>query len=309
MGRARGGTVTHAVCIPAPLTGLLEGAAQGTVLAVFERGAYVDLAGHILALTSAAAGRGPLTVVLSDPVAIAPVGVGDPVRLEDRVLWVGPHAVAVAGADGWDPALPQPSAPSPAGSARALEQVAEELRGSASPDSLVGLLDLAARPVREGPWQWAAADRLAPIRGGLEVIGRFLAGFASVEDVTRAVASGVAGRGPGLTPSGDDLLTGVMHAITVWPHIAAPADGVRAREVLAAAALGRTTRISAAYLQAAAEGLAAEPWHGLVRSLDRSASAVKAAVRRILAVGHTSGADALTGFCWGWYLATRRAPS
>ncbi|MDR7544695.1 MAG: DUF2877 domain-containing protein [Armatimonadota bacterium] len=307
MGRARGGAVTHAVCIPAPLAGLLKGTAQGTVLAVFERGAYVDLAGHILALTSAADGRGPLSIVLSDRVALAPVAAGDAVRVENGVLSVGPHAVVVTGADVWDPALPQPTAPT--GHMRTLRAVEAELRAGASRESVVALLEPPARPVREDPGQCAAADRLAPIRGGLEVIGRFLAGCASVEDVTRAVASGVAGRGPGLTPSGDDLLAGVMHAITVWPHIAAPAGGVRAREALAAGAIGRTTRISAAYLRAAAGGLAAEPWHGLVRSLDRSASAVKAAARRILAMGHTSGADALTGFCWGWCRAIRRAPS
>jgi hypothetical protein len=309
MGRAGGGAMIQAMCVAAPLAGLLRGTARGTVLAVFERGAYVDLAGCILALTPSAVGRGPLSVVLSDRATLAPVAAGDPVLLEGGVLWVGPHAVVVAGAAAWDPALPRPGALSPAACTRALDEVADALGAMASPDGLVALLEPAASPRRRGPRRCAAAERLTPLRRGLEVIGRFLAGCASVEHVTRVIASDIAGWGPGLTPSGDDLLAGIMHAITAWPHIAAPAGGTRARAALAAGALARTTRISAAYLEAAAAGLAAEPWHGLVRSLHRSPSAIRSAARRILAVGHTSGADALTGFCWGWRLAARPAPS
>jgi hypothetical protein len=298
----------RAARIPAPLAGLLMGAARGTVLAVFDRGAYLDLAGRVVALAPATADWGPLSIVLSDRAGLAPAAAGDPVLLDHGVLRIGPHTVVVADAAVWDPALPRPSEPSSARGGRALEQVTDELCARASPDSLVALLEPRARRLPEGR-RPGAAERLTPLRRGLEAIGRFLGGRASAEHVRQVIAASVAGRGPGLTPSGDDLLMGVMHAITVWPHLAAPVGGAQAREALAAGALGRTTRISAAYLEAAAAGLAAQPWHRLVRSLDRSPTAIRDATAGILAIGHTSGADALTGFCWGWRLAARRAPS
>jgi hypothetical protein len=72
------------------------------------------------------------------------------------------------------------------------------------------------------------------------------------------------------------------------------------RETLAAAAISRTTRISGAYLEAARHGWAGEPWHALARSLSGPPDLLRGAVRRLLRIGETSGADALTGFCWVW---------
>jgi hypothetical protein len=60
----------------------------------------------------------------------------------------------------------------------------------------------------------------------------------------------------------------------------------------------RTTRISAAYLDAAGQGTATEPWHGLIRALRTRSDGVRAAVADLLRIGETSGADGLTGFCW-----------
>jgi hypothetical protein len=91
-----------------------------------------------------------------------------------------------------------------------------------------------------------------------------------------------------------------MHALTLWPGLASHAGGLGARTAIAEAARDRTTRISAAYLEAAGAGLATDPWHTLVRSLIQPSGVLRAAVRGMLAVGETSGADALTGFCWAW---------
>jgi len=74
------------------------------------------------------------------------------------------------------------------------------------------------------------------------------------------------------------------------------------RSALGAASVrGRTTRISEAYLEAAAAGEAGEAWHRLLAILraDGAAGAaddLRAAVQCILAFGETSGADMLAGF-------------
>jgi hypothetical protein len=107
-------------------------------------------------------------------------------------------------------------------------------------------------------------------------------------------ARALAGLGGGLTPSGDDFLIGVMHAL--WATLQDPeAKASTAR--LAAVAAPRTTPLSAAWLQAAADGEAAGHWHALLMALaDGHQSEVDRSCRRLLSVGHSSGADALTGF-------------
>ena len=100
---------------------------------------------------------------------------------------------------------------------------------------------------------------------------------------SRSGALSLAGLGNGLTPSGDDILMGVLYGLWVWyPN----------REwvnLIAAAAIPRTTTLSAAYLSAAAEGEATIHWHDLVNGRAD-------AVDQILSIGHTSGQDAWAGF-------------
>lgn len=97
------------------------------------------------------------------------------------------------------------------------------------------------------------------------------------------------GRGPGLTPSGDDALAGILlvaHAHGVAGPVAA---AVRAR-------LGATTAVSAALLDAAADGYAAADVVFLVdAAVAGDAAAVARALPAVLAIGHTSGADLVIG--------------
>ena len=101
--------------------------------------------------------------------------------------------------------------------------------------------------------------------------------------------AGVLGRGPGLTPSGDDALAGallVAHAVGAAPPFAA---AVRAR-------LHATTAVSAALLDAAADGFAAGDVVSLVDAvLAGDEAAVAAALPAVLAIGHSSGRDLVTG--------------
>jgi hypothetical protein len=107
--------------------------------------------------------------------------------------------------------------------------------------------------------------------------------------LTEGGVARLVGRGAGLTPSGDDALAGallVAHALGAGPDLA---DAVRAR-------LAATTAVSAALLDAAADGYAARQ---VVTLVDAAVAADPGAVRRalpaVLAIGHTSGADTVTG--------------
>jgi hypothetical protein len=109
------------------------------------------------------------------------------------------------------------------------------------------------------------------------------------------------GRGAGLTPSGDDLLAGlvagvVLLAEAVHGRAGRPLAGVahRVGVQLAAAAPDATTAISAALLQHAADGEVAEPVARLLSAL-AGHGPVDGALAALLAVGSSSGRDLAAG--------------
>jgi hypothetical protein len=104
----------------------------------------------------------------------------------------------------------------------------------------------------------------------------------------------LAGLGPGLTPAGDDFILGAI--LAAW--IIHPVDvaNVIAKDVTDTAS-ALTTSLSAAWLRSAGRGEAGILWHNFFDALISSNPVqILEARDKILAVGETSGADALAGF-------------
>lgn len=108
------------------------------------------------------------------------------------------------------------------------------------------------------------------------------------------------GAGPGLTPSGDDVLCGVLLGLRLHPRGSAALVADLWREVQPR--LTATTSLSASLLREAADGYAAEPVALLLQRLaavgslrSGEAATLSDAARGVLAIGHTSGADLLGG--------------
>src|SRR6185295_423560 len=89
-----------------------------------------------------------------------------------------------------------------------------------------------------------------------------------------------AGRGPGLTPAGDDLLAGYAAGLALF------ADRETEAHAIAERAAARTTLLSATLLRHAARGELPEPAHALLEDGDPLP---------LLAFGHTSGKALLLG--------------
>jgi hypothetical protein len=106
-----------------------------------------------------------------------------------------------------------------------------------------------------------------------------------------AAADSLLGLGPGLTPSGDDLLAGLL-ATCCWLRDD-PRAAALGRQVVARSA-GRTTALSAALLRCAAHGAAARPVVDLVDAV-AGRRPLGPALRGLLAVGSTSGHDTARG--------------
>ena len=96
------------------------------------------------------------------------------------------------------------------------------------------------------------------------------------------------GRGAGLTPSGDDVLAGVLLVCAINPSC----RGALARLARSA----RTTALSRAYLRWAAAGQSIQPAHALLAAAGSSdRDGMDAAARSLAAVGATSGRALVAG--------------
>ncbi|KAA3664173.1 MAG: DUF2877 domain-containing protein, partial [Chloroflexi bacterium] len=112
-------------------------------------------------------------------------------------------------------------------------------------------------------------------------------------DAFQTAVSKISGLGQGLTPAGDDFLVGVLFGL----FATLPAQAVRPwREIVVETGTPRTTTLSGAWLKAAARGEAVAAWHEFYEQLMVNDGEWETAVNRILDIGHSSGADALSGF-------------
>jgi hypothetical protein len=229
-------------------------AGEGEVCAVFRRSFYLRVPGERYACVGdASLGRGPLNVLLEE---------FSPPQHGERV------SIALEGAQSWSP---QPLS-LPAANPQALRQAA----AGRVPDAGLGCLVAGAHN--------ALSVHAQP---AIEALGAWLAGNTLSKE-----AEGLIGLGPGLTPSGDDYLAGMLVALRVFGR---PAQADSLWRWLAPRLPGRTGAISAAHLAAASTGEAHEALHACLENLSGGDDDWDEALERIDSVGHCSGWDGLAG--------------
>jgi len=252
----------------------------GYILATFDRSSYLDMDGQIVALVTPVLLNGPLNIVVDAETFHDRVAAGDTATSTDRGLRAGGIEIELAGAIVWDAALP----PWPGEHISRLRDNLVTLRGVLEVEAPEGGLARAATGhVATTALETRAAPALRDLARGLQHPDALLVGHA---------ASTLAGLGPGLTPSGDDVLVGCLLTLALY---ADTAD--RMRHAIVSGVRNRTTRISMAYLEAAARGEASETWHRLVDAVaENDPDRIAAAARGVMAFGETSGSDMLAGF-------------
>ncbi|GAB3901453.1 hypothetical protein GCM10027612_64890 [Microbispora bryophytorum subsp. camponoti] len=240
------------------------------VLAVLPLALYLEIRSeaepHVVAVVTGEATRLPNAVLLAE--RLGGVSAGDD-------AWVGEGSIEVGGVSicvrrWWDPAPPL---------------------GAADPARLAPALGLLGRVRAASPRRPGLVPDGAPA-----LLDRGCRSGSLVESIT--AAERLIGLGPGLTPSGDDMLAGLLVALR---HLGAAAGAPRAvwlANWLAAAvtydARTRTTPISATLLHCAARGEASPEVTGVLRGA-AGHQPLEPAVHRLLRLGHTSGAD----LAWG----------
>ena len=106
-----------------------------------------------------------------------------------------------------------------------------------------------------------------------------------------AIAS-LIGLGPGLTPSGDDFLGGMLIAL----HICGEKSVKKNLYVQIKSLIDSTGPVSSSYLNAAAHGEGSHSLHQVINMLLKGNDAkLELAIHTINQIGHTSGWDALAG--------------
>jgi hypothetical protein len=258
---------------------------RGRIVAVFDRSLYAVFGDDWICIGSKTIGSGPLHV-LSEGIAPSWFSLGQDIAVTDSTLLVGDaRLIGLGAAPVWSPKPP------PDWTRKTLHAgiLAVDDAWSVAPME-EGLAASGCPQLPSGPTRILAAAMpgIAALRRSIE---------AGLRDQKPALSDEseiieLIGLGPGLTPSGDDLLGGALLALArlglsdrrdlLWNTLRTHID--------------RTNDISAAHLRSAASGYAASALHEAIDATvigrtDHIALAL-AAVSRI---GHSSGRDAFAG--------------
>jgi uncharacterized protein DUF2877 len=248
----------------------------GRVLAVLRTAVYLEAeSGAILGLVGADAPDGPLTIRVHD-LSVLRLALRDH---QGAAFHSTPAALTLAGTTqiAWDD-IPTWSPTPPA--------------------------TLALAPARAAAAH-ALAALLPPRDFGLRITACELDEMLDPQSAIQTLKSKIIallGRGPGLTPSGDDILMGLLAALQWQARLGAlasePISALTA--AVLAAAPQQTTRLSTRLLHHAAAGTLYAPAMDLGAALlAGDPASVPAPAARLFAIGHTSGADMAHGLLLG----------
>lgn len=240
---------------------------EGEVCAVFRRSLYVRYPGKRYAcIGERSLGRGPLNALVSDWSRFASLAPGDRCRL------------SASGASLWR-------------AARAVRPVNRSRLGARVAALAEAAAERAPRDGLGGAIIGTSSPLLGYARPALAALDHWLAGSRASR--VPAQAESLIGLGPGLTPSGDDYLAGMMVALRAFDRAAFAAA---LWNWLAARTDGRTHEISSAHLAAAAAGEAHEALHACLDGLLAArAPRWNERLAELDRIGHCSGWDALAG--------------
>jgi hypothetical protein len=279
---------------------IVKHAGDATIIAVFERSFYLLCSKGIIAVCDPALGCGPISLLVSTPrpwrqlvrvdgkamVAADAIilDTGSRLDLGDTAVWSPPPFAA------WNDDLAR------RGTAAAVALAVQSLTGPRARDLAMGLAPFVLTKDTALPTN--------PILAGAEQLLDPLMRSLPSARVSRRwpqealnAATMLVGLGPGLTPSGDDLLGGLMLALgargdlrlrdQLWDHIVDDLDSL-------------TVPPSAMHMTAAAHGLAHQALHALVNEILAGGNVDLAAkLDAVLELGATSGIDAVAGVIIG----------
>jgi hypothetical protein len=283
----------------------------GTVFAVFRQSCYLESGGgQVFCLADQGLGEGPLTLAVKIPskTTFLSLGINERCHLDtDGVDLVVGHELVLTTAETviWEPDPVGQTAPQDE-ILRRLDVLIDQVDPLIPSDGLAEIIPHTAGIANAGSSGIVNINAVAEL--AMPRLSRLCGGLtrSASEAIDQSVA-GLVGLGPGLTPSGDDLLGGMLVALRAMQNTASLFSVDALAGCVTKHAVAETTRISAAMLEQSARGYGSAAQHRLLRCLlgvDDSSDTVNAALD-LIRTGHTSGWDALAGILMGIYCGLR----
>lgn len=268
--------------------------APGKIIAVFARSFYVaNDADELLCIGPSNLGGGPLNMLCELPADLdfqaSGLRVGEAASYDGATLRVAERfAFTLADATPWLPKCPSEGWDR-ATLASGLAALSAVTGGLAGADGFAPLVAPLASGHAGVTAPASALLRLAV--PGITALAEWLdRGGAAMPD---EVAQTLLGLGPGLTPSGDDFIGGVLVALHV---LGCRATAARLADWALPLARMHTGAISVAHLACAAAGEGCAALHDvLVALVMPNADGLREALASLTAIGHSSGWDMLAG--------------
>lgn len=289
------------------LSRLKKGRGDGVVYGVYRRAVNIMMPEGLVSVVPNDGERGPINLTLEEAQEFVALGLkrGDLVRRSGAIMSIAEDRVLISfiGAVPYDPTglfSEKPRSASAIG--RNLEIAKKEALVSGRMGGLGELIEL------------VTANGLAQPKSTMNIYSA--AAFPFVLSLSAAIRKGdiervrfcarnLIGLGPGLTPSSDDMLSGLMITMNSFARNSGGDADVIRRICSAITSEGKelTTPLSQESLAEAAEGRGNEPVMELCRSLFTGRPAeVRMAVRRAEMTGETSGTDIILGVLLGAHL-------
>ncbi|MGI9493208.1 MAG: DUF2877 domain-containing protein [Geminicoccaceae bacterium] len=267
---------------------------DATVIASFDHSFYLDADGHLICVASESLYDGPFNILTRLPGHGAawpslPIAVGQRWTIDDNALSCADDPgidIDLSAALAWCPKPPPRDLPNPSQIGLAVGNLRALAASRCRRDGLLDLvLDQESKPN-------SAAARAA--QKPLQDLSQHAMTWLGHGD-RRIMASleALLGLGPGLTPSGDDLIAGLLIGCR---YIGRDAGALDLWRTLEREAKTRTTPISMAHLSAAGQGMGAAPFHDLIDALIENRTVhITEALDAVARIGHSSGLDAVGG--------------
>ncbi|MCK4423338.1 MAG: DUF2877 domain-containing protein [Candidatus Omnitrophica bacterium] len=120
-------------------------------------------------------------------------------------------------------------------------------------------------------------------------------------EVIEKTVSGLIGLGVGLTPSGDDVLLGIISGMSCLGHYSKESDYIlKISDLISCRAKDKTTMVSQSYLQCAARGEFSEALADMLKAvLYSKGTEVSSSALKVIAVGSSSGQEIVLGVLLG----------
>jgi hypothetical protein len=242
---------------------------SATVSGVTSRGSFVSTQLDPILFLSREAHRGPLTLNLKSNEGIFErIKLGDSICIQDRCMIFSKSDILISidKADTWEPANPSSTALSPIERERRISKICQQV------------------PDKSGVFSSVKMDRLrsAILSGNgtniIDVLEPFL------------------GLGPGLTPSGDDLVLGILLTLNRWGRVLYPSLSMeRINRPIIQASRQRTTALSASLIECAANAQADERLILALDSLVTGSPDLETCIACLKNYGSSSGEDTFLG--------------